>query len=341
MKYLITLITFLCFQSLLSQAISGVVYDAKTGKNLSGASVYFANTSIGTITNTQGYFSIDPKFMSNTNLVISHIGYLVKTIRFEDLRRNLGIELHEEFFEVPEVIVVSDPFSRRQKLELFRQEFLGDNVSSEQCTIENEDSIKLYFNSSTNTLEAYAEEPIMVRSGYLGYKLRFDLKEFKVRFKTKSLERDDNIETTTIIGHCLFEDLGKKESKYVLRRNSAYQGSIQHFIRTLWNQNWADETFEFRVNSKKAKVLDIISVSLGSFLFTKKITFARKTMRIKYKKGLFNYWSTLHIISGSTISIDQYGSYMPYYQLKFEGYMASLRISDLLPLDYEEEVIVD
>lgn len=341
MKTLFLFVVLLCIQTVVSQAISGTVYDDQTGDKIQGVSVYFANTSIGTITDDEGYFSIDPKFNSNTYLVISHIGYLTKTIEYPEIEQGLRITLTEDFFEVPEVVVVSDPFSRRQKLLLFRAEFLGDKISAEHCTIKNEDAIELYFNSTTNTLEAYAKEPILVQNEYLGYTLKFDLKEFKVIFKKKTLERIDNIESTIILGHTFFDDFGADNIRFVLRRNDSYKGSVQHFMRTLWNQNWADETFEFREEYKKIDVFNVVSASIGSSLFTKKIIFKRKRIRIKHKKGLFNYWSTLEILSGNKISIDQYGSYMPYSQLKFGGYMASLRIGDLLPLDYNEEIILD
>lgn len=325
-----------------SQAISGTVYDGATGEKVIGASVYFANTSIGTITDEEGYFSIDPKFNSNTYLVINHIGYVIKTIDFQDLGPNLNIYMQEEFFEVPEVVLVSDPFSRRQKLQLFRAEFLGDNIAADFCTIENEDSIELYFNSATNTLEAHAEEPISVKNEFLGYELKFDLKEFKVTFRTKSLDRrGDNINTTIIIGHSFFEDLANNESKFIKRRNSAFKGSIQHFMRTLWNQNWSDEAFQFRVKDKKVNPSEVYKVSAGLELYTKKITFLNKKILIRYKNGIWSYLSKLEVLAGSTISLDQYGSYNPHLQLKFSGYMASPRIGDLLPLDYEEDIFID
>lgn len=341
MKYFLIAIVLMSFQSLFSQAISGNVYDLKTGIAIKGASVYFDGSSIGTVTNEQGYFSIDGIFNSNTHLVASHIGYKTVNIQYEKLGQDLRIEMLEDFFEIPEVILVSDPFSRRQKLEVFRKEFLGDTRAGRNSQIKNEDVLELYFNSNNNVLSVYAKEPIMIVNKYLGYHLRFDLQEFKISFRSKSLRRIDNIESTILFGHTFFEDIEEDKMDFLVRRKDTYSGSIQHFMRTLWNQSWHNESFEIRVKNKKIIISDAITVSAGLDIFTKKITFKIKELVIKEKKGIIYYRSSLKILAGNTVSIDKYGSYMPYLQLKFGGYMARQRVGDLLPLDYEDSIIVE
>ena len=341
MRYFLTSIFFLFFQSFFAQAVSGKVYDAKTDLPIYGVSVYFDGSSVGTITNEEGYFSIDPKFNSNTYLIFSHLGYKTENIPYDKLGPDLRVELQEDFFEVPEVILVSDPFSRRQKLEVFRKEFLGDSYAAENSLIENEDALELYFNSNSNILSAYAKEPIAIVNNYLGYYIRFDLKEFKINFKSKSLKRIDNIESTTIMGHTFFEDISEDRNEFLERRNNTFSGSIQHFLRTLWSQNWLNESFGIRQNYRKVNISDAITVSSGSDIFTKKVTFKLRQFKLTHKKDIFKHWSSLKLLSGNTIRIDKYGSYVPYLQLKFGGYMAALRVGDLLPLDYEENRIVD
>jgi len=246
-----------------AQAISGSVKDLNTGKAIEGASVYFDGTSIGTITDAKGYFSIDPKFNTTAYLVVSYVGYKTVYIPHERHGQIIRVSIEEEIFEVPEIILVSDPFSRKQKLEVFRKEFLGETKAAEKSLIENEEVIELYFNSNHNTLTAYASEPILVKNNFLGYHLRYDLKEFRINFKSKSLKRIDNVESTLMVGHTFFEDIAFDEMKFLVRRKDAYEGSVQHFLRTLWNQNWGNETFEIREKLKRVHISDVFTVSAG------------------------------------------------------------------------------
>jgi len=341
MKYFIIVFTLLSFQGLFSQALSGKVYDSKTELPLEGVSLYFDGSSIGTVTSKEGYFSIDPKFNSNAFLIVSHIGYKTENISYEELGKDLRIGLSEDLFELQEVTLVSDPFTRKQKLKVFRKEFLGETKAAKNCQIKNEDALDLYFNSNDNTLNVYAEKPLIVSNNYLGYTLRFDLRNFKINFRKKSLERKDNMESTILLGHIFFEDISEKEMKFLERRKDVYQGSIQHFIRTLWNQNWLNETFEIRNGYLKMGFLDALTVYGGSDLYTKRVLFKLKELSIKHKKGIFNYWSILKILSEHAVTIDKYGNYTPYLSLEFSGFMGSRRVGDLLPLDYEDNLIVD
>lgn len=336
MKYFLIAILFLLFsQATFSQAISGSVFDAKTGEKIVGASVFFASTSIGTITNEEGYFSIDPKFNSNTYLVITHIGYKTFTLGYQDLGQNLKIPLVEEFFEIPEVVLISDPFTRKQKLEVFRLEFLGDSDAGLNSKIVNEEDLELYFNSKTKTLSVHSKEPIIVLNDRLGYEIQFNLVDFQILFRKRSLDRIDNIISTIIYGYPFFKDISKSEKAFLDLRNRAYLGSIQHFMRTIWNQSWADESFEFYHNLAKIDAKEALTISAGADIFTKKVSFKWKKLNLTYKKGPFKHWSTLNLFAGNTITIDRYGSYMPYLQLKFGGEMSDDRIGDLLPLDFE------
>ncbi|MFS4493129.1 carboxypeptidase-like regulatory domain-containing protein [Maribacter sp. 2308TA10-17] len=343
MKSFLSIIFILFVQLLFSQAISGNVYDAETGDIIEGATVYFDGTSIGTVTNEHGDFSIDPKFDSNAYLVISHIGYKAVTIHYQKLGQNLRIALEEDFFEVPEVVLISDTFSRKQKLEVFRLEFLGESKGGLNSKILNEHALDLYFNMKTNILLVHANEPLVIVNDYLKYRIKIDLVDFQISFRTQSLKRIDNVQSTVIYGHTFFTDVTNSltEKQFMNRRNYAYRGSIQHFMRTMWNQSWLNESYELRENLKKIDVADALSISAGNDIFTKRVFFKLKKFKITYRKGLFKHWSSVELLSGESINIDKYGSYMPYLQLKFAGEMADDRIGDLLPLDFEEYLIVD
>ncbi|MGB0279794.1 MAG: TonB-dependent receptor [Flavobacteriaceae bacterium] len=95
-KSFLTLILIINFGALHAQhLVSGYVYEqGDTSQPLAGASVYWENSSTGTVTNDEGYFSIVHK-PENTTLVISYLGF--KTVK-----------ITSGFHQPIEVILVSD-----------------------------------------------------------------------------------------------------------------------------------------------------------------------------------------------------------------------------------------
>lgn len=330
----IFLFFFLLTVSIQGQSISGIVYDIETKQPIVGASVYLDGSSFGTITNEKGAFSLQTKLESTAALIITHIGLSSVKIDYFDLGENLKIEMREETFEIPEVIVTSDPFTRKQKLELFRKEFLGDSKESKRCFILNEDTLELYFNSEENTLSAYAREPLIVENQYLGYRIHFDLREFQVSFRSKSLVRLDNIIRTIYVGHTLFKDLTINDKKILVRRENVFEGSIQHLMRTIWNQDWAASNFNVRLKNKLMAPREVFNVSIGTALENKKVYVPEKRVVVIFRK-IFNYRSTLTMLGEKHFFVDKYGNYFSNKQVLIGGHLSSLRVSEMLPFDYQ------
>ena len=76
-----------------AQSITGKVVDAQ-GKALPGASVYWADTSVGTATDLEGGFSLY-RVKDNNALVASFLGYTNDTIRVEAKQREVSFHLTE------------------------------------------------------------------------------------------------------------------------------------------------------------------------------------------------------------------------------------------------------
>src|SRR3954470_15329626 len=62
--------------------VSGTVYDSTTHEPLSGASVFCQNTTLGTVTNKQGEFSLQLK-SGGYDLIFTYTGYQTQTIRIK------------------------------------------------------------------------------------------------------------------------------------------------------------------------------------------------------------------------------------------------------------------
>ena len=177
---------------LIGQTISGIVTDAKTGQPIETASVYFDNTTIGTVTNSEGYFSIDYTDAVRSTLVISYLGFEKVFVSNYRTITELKVALMPSASELETVYLnFDDGLTRRQKLRIFRKEFLGSTKFGSRCKILNEDDIYLKYDDQENTLTASSSQPIIVENKALNYIVSFDITEFQTIFSyinTSTLE---------------------------------------------------------------------------------------------------------------------------------------------------------
>ena len=125
-KTLCFLCLFITTSFLYSQILSGKVFDIKTKQPLMAVSIYFDNTTIGTTTDEFGNFNIEYSDAIQSNLIISYLGY--ETVIVSDYRSksNITVKLKEALNQLNEVVVYADDgLSRKQKIKLFRKQFLG------------------------------------------------------------------------------------------------------------------------------------------------------------------------------------------------------------------------
>ena len=96
-----------------SYTVNGIVKSAEDSLSLPGATVIVKGTDIGTVTNINGYYSIDVPFTSDT-LVFSFVGLQSQTIAINS-RQTINITLASGFYEVKEVVVTALGISRDSK----------------------------------------------------------------------------------------------------------------------------------------------------------------------------------------------------------------------------------
>jgi hypothetical protein len=99
---------------------------------------------------------------------------------------------------------------------------------------------------------------LLIENNALGYTIIFQLEEFEVNFKQQSL---------LFAGYELVEDMSKKDEvpeKWKRKRLEAYQGSLMHFMRSLYNNQLEQEGFNVKriyklPNTEKVRVKKIIN----------------------------------------------------------------------------------
>ncbi|WP_339623503.1 carboxypeptidase-like regulatory domain-containing protein [uncultured Winogradskyella sp.] len=328
LKILLYLLPLFC----VSQTLTGRVIDKLTNKPVETVAVYFDNTTIGTTTKADGSFSISYTDAVQSTLVISYLGY--EKVFIDDYRKHqtINIALVAATNALDEVYLnYDDGLTRKQKLKLFRREFLGTSEFASSCKILNEKDLNLRYDKQNKSLYASSKVPVTVRNKAFQYEIDFEIIDFELRYKYVDVELGVfNLQSVVYTGTSFFKNLKKSNTKKARKnRAEAYKGSVRHFMRSLYNKNLLDQGYwvfydSFRVNEWAYFTVEAIQDS-----DLKKVTLKHK-VSLLYNKDL---QSELQLEVDHFI-IDFYGNYEPIVGVYFSGNMGSQRVGDTLPSDY-------
>ncbi|HYJ38846.1 MAG TPA: carboxypeptidase-like regulatory domain-containing protein, partial [Chitinophagaceae bacterium] len=129
--------------------ITGKVLDQSTQLPLAGGSVFCQNTTIGTITNSEGNFTLRlPN--GGYDLIVSYTGYETFSQRINDENASspLLIELKKQDKSLEEVAVVgsnevADGWTKYGQF--FLDNFIGTTPNASSCKLENSDSLRFFY----------------------------------------------------------------------------------------------------------------------------------------------------------------------------------------------------
>ncbi|OIQ23297.1 carboxypeptidase-like regulatory domain-containing protein [Lacinutrix sp. MedPE-SW] len=319
-----------------AQELKGTVLNIKNNEPIVGASVYFDNTSIGTITNFNGEFSINLKQPINSPLVVSFIGFETQIHTIKNFNTIKQFKLKEDINALEEVVLNSkDEWSRQYKLKQFRREFLGQSEFAKQCKILNEDALILNFERETKQLIASANSPIIIKNEALDYIIKYDIKDFAITYNINlesNLDLEKAFKTVASVvysGTTFFENIKSKKHKRALRnREKAYIGSTLHFMRAIANNRIKKEKFKvFKGQYQTDPSLYIKTFKNDSLNVTEvellmKLNILCKGRQSAIKSEVKRFY------------IDAYGNHSPIDKVLFGGFMARQRIGDFLPVNY-------
>ena len=338
--------------------ITGKVTNAQTGVSIANASVYIANTSQGSMTNTNGLFELKNIPSGNYELVISCIGYTTKSFSFssDKLPMKIDAQLQTNATELAAVTVLAFEKNGWEKWgHTFLDNFIGTSSVARLVNITNFDVIRFRFSTKDNTLTASANETLLIENPALGYRIKYDLDKFIF---------DTAAHTTFFQGHCLFEDMFKDSKKITKRliknRKEAYQGSMMHFMRSLYNKKLVEEGFEVHkaaMNKKGFLVTSQALLTSDSIVFagpdSSRLLYFKSFLSIMYKNakadnnyvnpesgtaGGWRQFSVINLQSEKPVTIGYNGNYTPPLNIFSQGYWAwNEKIGHLLPLDYDEK----
>lgn len=334
---------FLLFTvQLFSQNITGKVTSA-SGTPLSGASVYLDGTTFGTSTNQEGEFSISSSTKFNTLLIIRLMGYqdVVIANPYEKTYWNVVLQVKEN--EIEQVVVADDGFTRKQKMQLFKEQFLGMNKEGKACKILNEDAIVLEFNKKKNILTAKSYEPIIIQNDFLGYKIEFDLYEFYVQMNSKSIKSVD-VAQSMFLGTSQFTDSATNE-KQMQNRDKAYFGSSMELFKTVIHNSWSVKGFVLYEGSFAVNANEFFAISNEDGMYKVQVKGSSaviKDTKAKLFKASFNLLyhkkrQSKIVFNTDVFYVDDFGNTSHRDQIIFGGDLGAQKVGNLLPLNFEPQ----
>ncbi len=231
----------LCYSQ---HVFKGAVLDGEAGEPVSYASVFLTNTTFGVTADENGRFSLKiPE--GNYDVIVRMMGYeslsfsiSTSTLQSQDYKIILKPALQN--LEQIQVEEDRDPVWYRN-LQTFKTFFLGTSSNAYACEILNEKDLLLDNDSDINVLRVSAKDVLRINNPNLGYTLEYLLTEFRY------LPKEGHV---FYGGYPLFiadSTLGKAKLRRVeKRRKEAYLGSLQHFMRTLYDGTTVEEGYEVR-----------------------------------------------------------------------------------------------
>lgn len=231
------------FLSLCSQAqtISGKVVDAKTEEALPFANVFINNTTIGAVTDKNGYFTLLAyKEVDNYEVVFSFVGYETQKIKVTttDNLYSLGTVLMKPAETELTTVEITSKRDKQWESDLkkFKKIFLGNDKQAAACMIINPWVIDFPKDEAGNRFLAKASAPIGIENNALGYRIIFYLTNFQYDSKGYA-----------IAGNARFSELKSydenERAAWEKNRVQSYRQSTHFFFKTIIDRRLQAEGF--------------------------------------------------------------------------------------------------
>lgn len=338
-KFFSIIFIFLYCNLAFSQVINGKIVD-ENDLPLYGVSVYFDGTTLGTTTNSEGIFELHVQSIPTATLVISYIGY--ESIYLNSFQAPLHLKLKPNAITLKEVILEPIPFTRKEMLEIFREQFLGKTKGGKNCVILNEEVIQFTYDSKNFKLTAFAEEKLKIQNNYLGYSVDFELVDFYVLFTKRSVS-SQYVKSSFYAGTTFYKDLSTAEQSYLKNRASAFTGSTMHFFKNLTTNTWGKKEFVLFEGSYATNPDLFFDVTDHQNM--KKVTIKNQEKFTSTFNGNSRFYKSFNLLLDKkdqskvtfrtpVFYVDAYGNHTNIDAIDFSGEISKKRFGDMLPTNF-------
>lgn len=337
--------------------ITGTVINAETKAPMQGASVFAENTTFGTATDAEGKFTLQlPN--GGYGIVVSFTGFNSWSQRISNTESQallVSMTAKEKMMQEVSIVSSGEVKNGWEKYgKVFTEEFIGKSQNSSSCSIKNPEMLKFFYSKRKGRLKVLADDAIVIQNDALGYIIKYQLDSFVHEYNT---------DVTVYTGFPLFEEMAVADTaqqlKWAEARKKAYNGSVLHFMRSLYDMQLSEEGFEIQFiikikdNDTALKLKDfygalnfqatdsVSPVKIMPNQLSLGVIYRNEKPSEEYVKENENeptkfQFSTLNFQPKQEISIEQNGYYFEQNDLTFSGYWSWMRIGDALPYDYEK-----
>lgn len=254
-RLLFILFLFLCTESFGQETylISGTIVDEKQVP-INGATVFISGSKKMTASDRNGRFSFEGILPGNYTLSASMLGYSTPShaLAIHSQSLNVTFIMKVKPIALNEVkIGTNDDWKRHYAL--FKDQFLGTSGNAKHCVILNPEVISFSSRKLGNShieLEADADDLLIIENKQLGYRIKYLLRTFNYNPKSSLTFYD---------GDSHFEEMKgteKQKKTWATNRLKAYQGSLMHFLRSVYARNALNEGFIANQMVKSSNVFD-------------------------------------------------------------------------------------
>ncbi len=345
--------------------VSGRVTDDSTHLPVQNTNVFIANTTLGCSTDQDGRFQIRNVPVGPCELVTSRVGYSMRLMRVtlsESRKTEFQIELHAANVELDEVVVSApEPMEWRRGVEKFRRLFLGATRSANECKILNPEVLD--FKTEVNgTFTASVRKPLHIDNLALGYHIEYFLSLFREEESRPTIGVSFSGPVLMFEGQPKYTNLRPSSPDDSVRwkenRNRAFNGSLRHFLISLFNKELEQEGFIIRLlpglspstsdprtrwRVAESDILRDGPKSHEKLLHFKgylEVEYIREPVEYGYdllrKRGTDGQVSWIKL-NYDEVTVDSRGLIKDWFPTRISGYWAWKRIADSLPQDYDAE----
>lgn len=227
--------------------VSGKVRDAATSEPLPFTHVFVNQTTVGTVTDEQGNYTLNGVPGGANEIVFSFVGYKPYSAKIqikdgEGRQLDIRLQVDDTQLETVEVKGTRDKEWEKQ-LKKFEKVFLGTTKFSGAAKISNPwvlDFKEMDINGK-NTFTATASKPLEIENLALGYRVHYYLKSMAF-----------NSDGHNITGEVRFEELATSDAKAIktwnLNRAEAYYGSLRHLLKSMVAGKAEEEGFNLYID---------------------------------------------------------------------------------------------
>jgi len=208
--------------------LQGVVTDSTTGLPLQGAHVFIAGSMTGSITDSEGRYTLERVPMGAHRLYVSMLGFRpdFRDIMLRSSRvYTFDFELAEDIIQAGEIVVEAERDDKwLDRLRRFEEMFIGETPNALETEIMNPEVLD--FEVSRGAFTAVASEPLIIENRALGYRIQYFLRDFQ---STPNRVQYD--------GEPLYEELEPESpgqaAEWEKKRRDSFMGSFRHFALAL------------------------------------------------------------------------------------------------------------